>query len=465
MTLDGNEEGGVKIMKQSMRMLLDLFTEDCNADLSEVGSDGTVYSMEEILKPILDRELVTKSEFVAWYNECMERLNEIGRKLQILKNLLASMKPIVYVGKIIISTTDNTEDKVIQHYGGVRWRRMLNFLRGVHEEEDDNRLRLGNKWGESYVCLRESNVPIHTHMVTLDNGHDTGMYRDDKSSAEYWMEKQKGGSDTRMVNEANSSGKNGLGNALVEYEISPLEYRKDGSSQTMPHSNMPPYREVYIWECLETTDEEKRISGEPWEIVYDMGETKDGKLPPNAPRSYRTDWITPDLPKNLVAATSSHYTFVNYTDDSDNHTEDDNRAKITDLGASPGRIPDGTSGTVYLLAHWNANKYTITWNSNGGSAVAAWTNRVYGKPLGTLPKPTRAGYQLIGWYTALTGGKKITSSTLVSGNTTYYARWKAKTYTITFNALGGTVRGSQEYKVTKSYGETLGTIDDAIPDS
>ena len=29
----------------------------------------------------------------------------------------------------------------------------------------------------------------------------------------------------------------------------------------MPHDNMPPYREVYIWECTEITDEEEQILG------------------------------------------------------------------------------------------------------------------------------------------------------------------------------------------------------------
>ena len=350
MTLDGHETGGVKIMKQSLKMLLDLFTEDCNADLSEVDGDGTVYSMQDILKPLLDRELVTKSEFVAWYNDCMRRLSEILLQLQVMKGLLASMKPIVYVGKIIISTTDNTEDKVIQNYGGVRWRRMLNFLRGVYEKEDENRLKLGNKWGEAYVCLRESNVPIHTHAVKLNN-LEPGMHRDNKVDAESWMEKDKGGEDTRMVNEG-TSGMNGVGNSTVEYEISPLEYRKEGSFQTMPHSNLPPYREVYIWECLEVTDEERRISGEPWEIVYDMGEADDGRLPNNAPYGYRTDWIDmtdptdfkkhkTDLPLDIPDASSDHYQFTGWEEDSDRHIEEDNNAIKVDIGSHPGqKIPE-----------------------------------------------------------------------------------------------------------------------------
>ena len=74
------------------------------------------------------------------------------------------MKPLTYVGRIIVSTTDDTERKVIGHYGGKAWRRIVNFLNGV--EEDDG--SLGEKSGEEYVCLRESNVPIHSHNVRID---------------------------------------------------------------------------------------------------------------------------------------------------------------------------------------------------------------------------------------------------------------------------------------------------------
>lgn len=66
-----------------------------------------------------------------------------------------------YRGRIIVSVTDDTEKKVIKHYGGKSWKRVVNFLRGV----DNNDSGLGKKFGEEYVCLRQSNVPIHTHNV------------------------------------------------------------------------------------------------------------------------------------------------------------------------------------------------------------------------------------------------------------------------------------------------------------
>ena len=41
----------------------------------------------------------------------------------------------------------------------------------------------------------------------------------------------------------------GTRNSQMGYQISPLEYGKKDYA-TIPHNNMPPYREVYIWECL-----------------------------------------------------------------------------------------------------------------------------------------------------------------------------------------------------------------------
>lgn len=61
-------------------------------------------------------------------------------------------------------------------------------------------------------------------------------------------------------------------NRKVDYQISPLEHQVE-SRITYPHDNMPPYKEVYIWECIDTTPYEKTISGEPptqiWKVEWD----------------------------------------------------------------------------------------------------------------------------------------------------------------------------------------------------
>lgn len=51
----------------------------------------------------------------------------------------------------------------------------------------------------------------------------------------------------------------GVHNVNVDYQLSPLEYlnEEDNRHITLPHSNLPPYVEMYMWECVEITDEEK----------------------------------------------------------------------------------------------------------------------------------------------------------------------------------------------------------------
>ena len=109
---------------------------------------------------------------------------------------------------------------------------------------------------------------------------------------------------------------------------------------------------------------------------------------------------------------------------------------------------------IRVYAVWKANNYTISWNSNGGTAVSSWT-KAYDSTLGTLPAPTRSGYSLNGWYTSATGGTKISTSTKVTGNKTYYAQWSATTRTVKFDGNGGTV--SPTSKVV-NYNAEVGTL-------
>jgi uncharacterized repeat protein (TIGR02543 family) len=112
-----------------------------------------------------------------------------------------------------------------------------------------------------------------------------------------------------------------------------------------------------------------------------------------------------------------------------------------------------------ITAQWLANTYTVTYNVNGGNALSTTTKTVtYNSTYGTLPTPTRTGYTFNGWYTAASGGTKITSSSTVStaSNHTIYAQWSSATYTVTFNQNGGNTPSSSSITVT--YGSTYGTL-------
>ena len=87
--------------------------------------------------------------------------------------------------------------------------------------------------------------------------------------------------------------------------------------------------------------------------------------------------------------------------------------------------------------------HTVTFNSNGGSNVESIL-KYENEPLGTLPTTTKNYHSFTGWYTASTGGTKITSTTRVTKDVTYYAQWTPNTYKITYNANGGINAPSQQ---------------------
>lgn len=104
---------------------------------------------------------------------------------------------------------------------------------------------------------------------------------------------------------------------------------------------------------------------------------------------------------------------------------------------------------------------TVTLNSNGGSEVSP-IKVTSGKSYGTLPTPTRKNYTFDGWYTAKSGGTRVTSTTKVTKNHTLYAHWKSvptskpATCTVTLNSNGGNKVSPVSIKVAS--GKTYGTL-------
>ena len=86
-----------------------------------------------------------------------------------------------------------------------------------------------------------------------------------------------------------------------------------------------------------------------------------------------------------------------------------------------------TASNQTLYAHWKANDYTLSFNANGGSVSKSSATVACGSAYGTLPTPTRDYYTFNGWYTAASGGTKVSASTTMgAGNTTIYAQWTQK---------------------------------------
>ena len=81
--------------------------------------------------------------------------------------------------------------------------------------------------------------------------------------------------------------------------------------------------------------------------------------------------------------------------------------------AIPATMP---AGDMTITAQWRINQYTITFDSNGGSAVAPITQD-YGTAITAPADPTREGYTFIGWDTEI-------PTTMPAENITLKAKWK-----------------------------------------
>ena len=97
--------------------------------------------------------------------------------------------------------------------------------------------------------------------------------------------------------------------------------------------------------------------------------------------------------------------------------------------------------TLYPV--WNTNKYTITFDTNGGSEIAPITQD-YGTQIAAPANPTRKGYTFKGW-------DKEIPKTMPAENITVKAQWEINQYTITFDTNGG----SEIAPITQDYGTKI----------
>ena len=79
--------------------------------------------------------------------------------------------------------------------------------------------------------------------------------------------------------------------------------------------------------------------------------------------------------------------------------------------------------------------YTVTFDADGGTPAPASQTVAQGAKATEPTAPTKTGYTFGGWYNDST---KYDFSTPVTANLTLKAKWTLKSYTVTFDADGGT---------------------------
>ena len=174
----------------------------------------------------------------------------------------------------------------------------------------------------------------------------------------------------------------------------------------------------------------------PYTITYNMN----GGTDPGNPTTYNVE--TPSF--TLKNPTRTGYTFLGWT--GANGTTPQTTVTIT----------KGSLGNCSYTANWRANNYTVHFDANGGTGtlndeVFNYNNQ---KAL-TSNTFTRTGYSFTGWNTkadgtgtAYTDGQTVKDIAGPGEKLTLYAQWKPYTYTIKYNANGGTTQKISNFAYT-----------------
>ena len=112
-------------------------------------------------------------------------------------------------------------------------------------------------------------------------------------------------------------------------------------------------------------------------------------------------------------------------------------------GEEKWNFADAVATDLPLTAKWQINRYTITFDTAGGSEVPSITQD-YGTAITPPAAPTRTGYTFAGW-------DRESPTTMPAGDMTITARWQVNQYTITFKPENG----GQDIVIKQDYGTAI----------
>ena len=128
-------------------------------------------------------------------------------------------------------------------------------------------------------------------------------------------------------------------------------------------------------------------------------------------------------------------------------------------------------GNKKFRANWSINTYILQMDANDGRGVIENRSIQYKSGYGVLPVLDNADYDFLGWYDDPVGGQRVDQTTIMNAsNTTIYAHWKLKEYTLKLAASngyqiygGGTYHKGDTVTITVSDGESEASFDYSMP--
>lgn len=165
-----------------------------------------------------------------------------------------------------------------------------------------------------------------------------------------------------------------------------------------------------------------------YSVVYDENEAESGTVPTDNTGYGAGDTVT--VLANTGSLVRTGFTFVGW-----NTSADGSGTNYT--GGSTFVIGDAN---ITLYARWIADTtqtWTVSFDSNGGSAIGSQVVVDGEAATAPDPDPTRTGYSFDRWYADAGLASAWDFAAAISGDATLYAGWTANDYQIVFNANGG----------------------------
>ncbi len=192
------------------------------------------------------------------------------------------------------------------------------------------------------------------------------------------------------------------------------------------------------------------IDSQPQDVICNVGDSKTISVTASSSDggTLLYQWYSNTIDSNtggteIIGATNASYTVPTSTADTYYLycivTNTNNIATTNKIAMA---ISDVATVTINSIKY-----YTVTFNSEGGSAVAQITDVLYGAKITKPTDPAKTGYSFAGWYkdSGLTTIWDFETDTIPANNITLYAKWIPAQDSITMVASSNSVKTSDSF--------------------